>query len=135
MWAIPRLVLPEDHFLPTWQSRSSDVGDSLFHATLMLFRIRTRYFDFNRFYLSSIRDADPSVARELKWIDRVRNHSSTETEIVLGDRVANTIPRIVERLAEHSGIPDGLLDRVDAEIHGTDLMGQLPGDRRLPSTG
>ena len=67
----------------------------------MLFRIRTHYFDFNRAYLSPIRDADPSITRELKWIDRVRNYGSTETEIVLGNRVAGAIPRIIERLANH----------------------------------
>jgi hypothetical protein len=44
--------------LPTWQSQSSDVGDSSFDATLMLLTIGTRHLDFNRFYVSSIRDAE-----------------------------------------------------------------------------
>ena len=68
----------------------------------MLFRIGTHYFDFNRPYLSTVRDANPGIAGDLKWIDRIRNHGSTETEIVRGDRITGAIPRVVERLANHS---------------------------------
>jgi hypothetical protein len=35
----------------------------------MLFRIGTHYFDFNRAYLRKVRDTNPSIAGDLKWID------------------------------------------------------------------
>ncbi len=100
MWALPRLVFPGDHFLPSWHSQSSYVGDSRFHTPSMLFRIRTLHFDFDRAYLNPICDAPPGIARDLKWIDRVRNHRLTETEIILSNRVANPIPRIIQGLAK-----------------------------------
>ncbi len=114
MWAVPRLVFPANDFLPSWQSQSGDIGASCFHAVSMLLRIRTCDLDFDSPYLRPMRDADPSIAHELKWIDGVGNHGSTETKIVLGDRIADAIASVFEGLANHAGVANSLLNRVDA---------------------
>ena len=87
----------------------------------MLRRIRARDLDFDSSSLRPIRDTYPSIPCESKWIDGVRNHGSTETEIIFGDHVTNAIARIIERVADDSRIADGLLHRVDAQIYRTKL--------------
>src|ERR1700732_1435941 len=93
--------------------------------------IRTLDLDFNSADLHAVGYFDPGVASQRKRIHRVGNHRSTDSEVVLGNRVANAVPCIVERLVNHPGRPDGLLDRIDTQMHGTDLAGELPGYSRL----
>ncbi len=80
----------------------------------MLFRVGTHHLDFNRAYLCPARHAHPSIAGEPKWIDRIRDHGLTETEILFGERITDTIPSVVKGLASHSRFPDRLLNRVNA---------------------
>ncbi|MGC2538681.1 MAG: hypothetical protein WA350_18000, partial [Candidatus Sulfotelmatobacter sp.] len=88
--------------MPSRQSQSTDIGDSRFYPVSMLHRIRARDLDFDSSCLRPIRDTYPSIPCESKWIDGVRNHGSTETEIIFGDHVTNAIARIIERVADDS---------------------------------
>ena len=47
-----------------------------------------------------MRNADPGITRQMNRIDGIRNHSSTESKVVLGDCIGDTIPSVVERLAQ-----------------------------------
>jgi hypothetical protein len=49
-----------------------------------------------------------------------------EAEVVLRDRVADAIARIIKRLADRPEVSDGLLNRVNAQIHRTELTSQFP---------
>ena len=95
----------------------------------VLFRVRTRDLDFKSPRLRALRDSNPSITREMERIDRVRNHGTANTKVILRNGVANTIPHIVERMRHHLGGADRLLDRVDAQVYCTELMSQLPGNR------
>ena len=100
--------------------------DDLWHLT-------TLDLDFNRPDLHAVRYLDPRIASHLKRIHRVRNHRSTNSEVIIGDRVGNAIPRILERLANDSGSKDGLFHRIDTQEHCADVTSQLPCYGRLPN--
>src|SRR5450631_2415829 len=97
----------------------------------MLVCIRTLDLNFNRAHLRALRYVEPSIASKLNGIDRVRDHRSMEAEIILGDRVAYAIARVVEGVGEKRGISKGLLNRVDAEIYTAQLTSQLHGNHGL----
>src|SRR5216683_6336175 len=84
---LPRLVFTRDNFFPCRQSQSADVRRSCFHTLAMLLRVRTYHLNFSRAYLRPMRNPDPGVASQLNGIDRIRNHSSTQAKVVLGDRI------------------------------------------------
>ena len=97
----------------------------------MFFRIGTRHFDFYFTYVRAARNCDPSIARQRNWIYRICNHRSTETQVILSDRVADAISGVIDRLAEHPRVTDRLLNRIDPNMHCLDLTGQLPCNGRL----
>jgi hypothetical protein len=72
----------------------------------MFVRIRTYDFDLNGADWHPARHYGPGIARELKWINGVRNHGAAEAEVVLRDRVADAIARIIKRLADSRGLLD-----------------------------
>jgi hypothetical protein len=63
--------------------------------------IRTHDFDLNGADPYPARHSSPRIARELKRINGVRNHSVAKAEVILRDRVADAIARIIKRLADH----------------------------------
>jgi hypothetical protein len=89
------------------------------------------WFDLNGADWHPARRNGPRIARELKWINGVRNHGAAEAEVVLRDRVADAIARIIKRLVDCPEISDGLLNRVDAQIHRTEPTSQFPSNRCL----
>jgi len=100
----------------------------------MLLCIGTRHFDFYCVYARATRNCDPSITGHRKWIHRICNHRPTDTQVVLGDRVADAVSGIIDRLAKRPRIPDRLLNRVDPYMHRPDLTGQLPCNGRLSAT-
>jgi hypothetical protein len=133
MFALPWIVVPRDHLFPGRQSQSGNVREPRFHAVSMFVRIRALNLNFNRCHVRAVRYSEPSIASKRKWINRVCNHCSTDAEIVLGDRITDTIPSVIESFADRSGFPDGLLNRVDTQMHGTELASQFSGNHRLSS--
>jgi hypothetical protein len=97
----------------------------------MLLRVRTYHLNFSSAYLRSMSNADPSITSPSNGIDGIRNHSSPQAKVVLGDGIGDTIPRIIERFTHCLGIADGLLNRIYAHVHGTELASQLSGNRCL----
>jgi hypothetical protein len=43
-----------------------------------------------------MRNTDPGITRQMNRIDGIRNHSSTESKVVLGDCIGDAIPSVVE---------------------------------------
>jgi len=72
----------------------------------MLLRASTYHLNFCSAYLRPLCDTDPGIASQLNGIDGIRNHSLTQAKVVLGDRIGDTIPRVVERLAHRPGIAE-----------------------------
>lgn len=91
--------------------------------------------DFHEADSRGVRHRDPSIPSQLERVDRIRHHCPTDSEIVLRDRLCNAIPGIINGLTQQPGIPDGLLHRVYAQMHGADLTGQFPRYGRLPGSG
>jgi hypothetical protein len=114
------------------KSQSADVGRSRFHLAMLL-RVRTHQLNFSGAYLRPMRNVDPGIATQLNGIDRIRNHSSTQAKVVLGNRISNTILRVVERLVHRLGVADGLFNRVNAHLYCTELASQLSGNGRFSS--
>jgi hypothetical protein len=76
--------------------------------------VRTVDLDFGDPDWHPFRYFDPGIAGRLKRIDRIRDHCSTESEVISGNCVSYAISRIVEGLTSHSGGPNGLFDRIDS---------------------
>src|SRR5262245_31290863 len=135
MLAIPCMVLPGSDVFPTRWVQSGNVNDSLLHATPMLVAVEALYFDLYEGNSRGVRYCDPSVTSQLKRIDRIRDHCSTNSKIIFRDRVGNQISDIINGPAQQSRISDGLLHRVDTQMHSADLTGQFSGNGCLPSSG
>jgi hypothetical protein len=132
MFAIPWMVLPRNQLFPGRQSQTGNVHDSRLHAASMLLSVRAHDLDFDGTNLYRVCYFNPSIPSELKWIDRVRDHRSTNSKIVLRDCVGGAVTCIVESLVNHARSTDGLLDRIDAQMHRSDLTSQFPSYSRLP---
>lgn len=122
------------NFFPCRQPQAGDIRRSCLHTLAMLLRVRTNQLNFGSACTRSMRNADPGIPRQMNRIDGIRNHSSTESEVVLGDRVGDEIPSVVEWLAQRSGIADCLLNRVHAHMYCTELSSQLSSNRCLANT-
>lgn len=95
MLAIPWVVLPRDHLFPSRQPQAGDVGDSRLHPASMFVGVRALDLDFDDADLRGVRNFDPSISSYLKRIDRIRNHRPTDSEVISGDCVGDTVPRII----------------------------------------
>jgi hypothetical protein len=119
MLAFPFMVLAGSDVFPSGRVQSGNVNDSLPHPTPMLVAVGALYLDFWEGDSCGVRYCNPSVTSQPNRIDRIRDHRSTDSKIVFRDRVGNPIPDIINGLAQQSRISDGLLDRVDTQMHGT----------------
>jgi hypothetical protein len=99
----------------------------------MLLTIGTDDLHFDGACPGPIRDTDPSITGELKRVHGVCDHGSTKTEVVRSDRITDTIACIIESSADHTGVSDGLLNRVVAQIQPAQLTGQFQCYGSLPS--
>src|SRR5262249_5699259 len=135
MLTVPCMVLAGSDVFPSGRVQSGNVNDSLPHPTPMFIAVEALHLDFYEGNSCGVRYCDPSVTSQVNRIDRIRDHRSTDSKVVFSDRVGNPIPDIIDGLAQQSRISDGLLDRVNTQMHGSDLTGQFPGDGCLPSSG
>ena len=117
--------------LPKRQAGPGDVTRPGLHPASMLVQVGTYDFDFDGVSARSFRDFDPGIPPAGKRIDRIGHHGASDAEVVLGNRVTDAISNIVERLRDGSGIAQGLLDRIDAQVHRSDLTSQFAGNRRF----
>jgi hypothetical protein len=97
----------------------------------MFVQIGTFDFDFDGVDARSFRDFDPGIPRAGKGIDRIGHYGASDAEVVLGNRVTDAISNIVERLRDGTGVPQGLFDRIDAQVHRSDLASQFADDYRF----
>jgi len=98
----------------------------------MFVNVGAHDLDFDDVNLYRGRYLNPSIPSELKWIDRVRDHRPTNSQIVFRDCVSDAVTCVIESLASHVRSTDGLLDRIDAQMHRSDLTSQFPSYSRLP---
>ena len=96
MLAIPWSVLPGKHFFPCRQLQSGQIRGAGFHPAPMFDDLGALDLDFNRTNSGALGNLDPRIAGELDRIHRVRNYREAIAEIVLGERVGNAIPSVVE---------------------------------------
>ena len=124
-----------------WYSRdspSSQVGRRSPEMSLDLVSTRRRC-SIRSEHLTSISTAltralfatSTQAPRAGKRIDRIGHYAASDAEVVLGNRVTDEISNIVERRRDGSRIPQGLLDRIDAQVHRSDLTSQFAGDHRF----
>src|SRR5688572_24320961 len=116
----PGIVFPGNGLIPTGQPQAGNVRNSGFHPASMFIRIRTPDFNFDMTRTRTSGCLDPGIASEFDWIDRVRNHCPAQTQVVLGNGIADAISRIVEGSLNSSGIQYRLLNGVDTQIDGVD---------------
>ena len=95
---LPRLVFTRDNLLPSWQPEPTDVCRSCFDTLAMKPQVGTKNLNFSGACMSPMRNADPSIATQLNWIHRIRNHRSSQAKVVLRDRIGDTIPLVAYRL-------------------------------------
>ena len=135
MLAVPWVILAGNNLFPGRRFQTGDVDDSLLHPTPMLFAVEAPNLHLYEGDSHGIRYRDPGIPSQLNRIDRIRHYGSTNSEIVLRDRVGNAIPGIINWLAQKSRISERLFHRVDAHMHGADLTGQFLGNGCLASSG
>jgi hypothetical protein len=90
----------------------------------MLLWARAPDFDLYRRNAGTSRHVHPSIASPPKRIDRIRNYS-------VGYAVAN----VVQGLVKACPVTNGLLYRVDAQVHSADLTRQFSGEGRFANAG
>jgi len=67
----------------------------------MLVNARALNPNFNRRDMHALRCFYPRIATKLNWIHRVRKYRSANPEMILGDRVSDTIVGIVDKLPDN----------------------------------
>jgi hypothetical protein len=117
MRPIPRSVLPGKRFFPGRQPQSGQIRVAGFHPAPMFFKVGALDLDFHRADLGARGNLDPRIAGELDGIHGVRNHRQANSEVILGERVCNSISRVVERPGSVLGRAHGLLDRVNSQMN------------------
>jgi hypothetical protein len=83
--------------------------------------IRTGDLDFDAAYLSALPDFEPCLAHYRERINRVRDHSASDAKVVFGNSIGDAIACLAKKWDLRRAIPDGLLNRVDAQMHAADL--------------
>ncbi len=120
--------------MPSRQPQAGDIGRSCLHALAMLLRVRTNQLNFSSAYPRPMRNSYPGITRQMNRINRIRNHRSTESKIVLSDCIGDPIASVVDGLAQRPGIADCLLNRVNTQMYCTELSSQLSSNRCLANT-
>ncbi len=98
----------------------------------MLIGIGASDLYFNRRDVCMVCHFDPGIASHLKRIDGVRDYRPANPQIIAGDRIGNTVYPV----SSITGLPrsrtaDGLFDRIDTQVHRSDVSGQLARDGRF----
>ena len=101
----------------------------------MFVTIGTGDLDFKCCNLGAGGHFDPRIARQLNRIYRIGDYGATNSQVILGDGIGDTVPCIVERLAHDTGNPDGFFYRIDTQVHCADLASQLARDGGLANAG
>jgi hypothetical protein len=96
MVAIPRAIVAPGDLVPGWQTVSCDVTRSRLRAAAVLARIGAHDLDLEAADMGAIGDRAPRGARERPRIHGVGDDGAAETQVVLGDRVGDAIPRVVD---------------------------------------
>jgi hypothetical protein len=98
----------------------------------MLGHVGTSNVDVEDSDARPISDVAPGVSRNRNRIDAICNDGEPEREIVFRQRVCDAITGIIHRLDSRLRIAQGLLNRVDPQVHGIDFTRELAGDTRFP---
>jgi hypothetical protein len=101
----------------------------------MYITIGTDDLHLNSAHARPMRYVHPSIAGELKWIDRIRNHRPAKPKVVFGDSVTNAVSGIVDRLAAHARVSYCLFNGIDSQIESTQPAGKFCRDCGFSAAG
>jgi len=71
---------------------------------------------------------EPGIRRSRVRIDAVCYNALPEFEVVFCHKIADALTTGIRRLGDRPGITQGLLNRIDAQIHGNDRASQFASD-------
>ena len=83
----------------------------------MLFAVGTDDLHFNAANSGPLPDANPGVPAKLNRIDAIGDHTSFEAKVILRDGMRDPIAGIIHWSANHTGVPDRLLNRINPQIY------------------
>src|SRR5579864_1953984 len=121
VFAVPGVVFAIQDLLPSRQLQTRNISLTVLYPTTVLNLIRAHDFDFQNFRPHTASYFTPSLARDSNWIDTIRDDGAACAKIFLRDGVRGTVAGVVHRSGELAGVPQRLLNGVDAHVYGADL--------------
>jgi len=125
--AIPRAVVAGNNVLPRGPAQFTRVSQSPFDPATVFLRVGTPDFNFDGEGVGAAGRIEPRVARDGKWIDRIGDHDSADTQVVFRERICHAIPGIVEESGGDAGFTDGSFNGIDTDVHGAKSPRELAG--------
>ena len=132
---VPCPVVTGEDLVPRRATQRGDRSQPLFDPSAMFLFVRTLDLDFRQADSRASRDGAPGIAGDRQGINGIGNHDATEAEIVLRNRVADTIARVVDGHDSDPGFANREFDGIDTNMHGTQQLRQLARNRRLSHSG
>ena len=112
-----------------------DVGDPVLDPATVLVRVGADEPDLDEPGAGRGRDGAPTGPALRHGVHAVRDDGQAETQVVPGHPGRGGVPDLRRRVDGERRLHDGLLDRVDPQVHGTEVAREEAGERRLAGTG
>lgn len=132
---IPWLIFMIHYRLPGGWRQPGNIDRSCFDPASMFVFIGANHMDVRQSATSLQGDFAPRDSAFKDGIDAINNDGTAQTKIIQSKLIGNHVTTASHVLRKSARVSNCLLNRIDAQVHGARLNGEIIGDSRFSGTG